>query len=706
VALALCVASGVIFRLTAEATEEKAVATEGRAVATDGEGRSSRQAAGGAAGQEPSQQPPIFRTEANFVRVDVYPTSGGRPVMDLRAEDFELLEDGKPQSIDTFEHVIVAPGGPQAARVDPNTMEASRQLAANPRNRVFVIFLDVSHVGKMGAHAIREPIIRFIDRILGPDDLVAVMTASMAASEIVFARKTEVIERGLRARPFWGEKRDEFTKGPTLPQDEREEMYQLCYPFNEGLAERMIVRRRERMTLDALKDLVRYLRALREERKAIITISEGWALFRPDETLLTLGRGEEIPGRGRVGVGPDGRLTTDDPRGNTHPSSKTQCDADRMTLAAIDNWQYLQDLWGEANRGNASFYMIDPRGLVATATHGEYLRERAHQDAMRMLASNTDGLAMTTSNDLDSGLRRIADDLQSYYLLGYYSTNTKLDGRFRSIRVRVKRPGVEVRARKGYRAATAEEVAAIRAAAAAPSSAKPPPSAVASAMSALARLRSESRFHVYAVLSSAATGGGTAVWVAGELQPAAANDPWTRGGTAAIDVTADGTSGSGRATLKPGERAFLTRVELARPVTAGSIDVRAKLSGAAPDAPPLADSVRVDAAAGRGGALLFRRGPSTGNRLQPAALQQFSRTERLRIEVPVAAGVTAGTARLVDKAGQTLTVPVTVGERTDEQSGQRWLTGDITLAPLGAGDYAIELTVGNEKLVTAVRVVR
>ena len=89
-------------------------------------------------------------------------------------------------------------------------------------------------------------------------------------------------------------------------------------------------------------------------------------------------------------------------------------------------------------------------------------------DTLRTLAENTDGVAVVNTNNLNRGMQRIADDLSSYYLLGYYSTNTKLDGQFRRIDVRVRRPGVEVRARRGYRAATAEEVNASRAAAAAP----------------------------------------------------------------------------------------------------------------------------------------------------------------------------------------------------------------------------------------------
>ena len=67
------------------------------------------------------------------------------------------------------------------------------------------------------------------------------------------------------------------------------------------------------------------------------------------------------------------------------------------------------------------------------------------------------------TNDLDTGIRRVASDLSSYYLLGYYSTNAKLDGKFHSITVRVKRPGVHVRARRGYQAPTQAEVDEARA---------------------------------------------------------------------------------------------------------------------------------------------------------------------------------------------------------------------------------------------------
>ncbi len=196
------------------------------------------------------QRPPTFRTEANFVRVDAYPTRNGQPVLDLTAEDFEILEDGKPQSIQSFEHVVITPAGPEAQRSEPNTIEASRQLVANPKNRVFVLFLDTPHVSVEGSWHAREPLIRMIDRVLGPDDLVGVMTPRMSASDVLLARKTQVLADGLRNIWPWGERH-------TLQNDERERQYEACYPMTmqAGVVAEMIRRKRERSTLDSLNEL-------------------------------------------------------------------------------------------------------------------------------------------------------------------------------------------------------------------------------------------------------------------------------------------------------------------------------------------------------------------------------------------------------------------------------------------------------------------
>ena len=321
--------------------------------------------------QDPAQPPPRFRVDASFVRVDAYPIKDGKAVLDLTAADFEVLEDNVPQAIETFEHIVVRPAGPQEERVDPGSQRAVQQALSNPRNRVFVIFLDTPHVTVPSAHAINEPLIRLIDRILGPDDLVGVMTPAMSASQIAFGRKTQVIESSLRANWAWGTR---FTNA----YDEREQAYIACYPplsgersDVSGLAKEMIQRKRERATLDAFEDLVRYLRTLREERKAILTVTEGWMLYGENRAITKLredpvtGYKEPVPGVDPVGVGPNGTLTNRDPRRlSSGALNKSECDSDRLMLAMLDNKRAMIDLMDEANFGNASFYPIDPRGLA------------------------------------------------------------------------------------------------------------------------------------------------------------------------------------------------------------------------------------------------------------------------------------------------------------------------------------------------------
>src|SRR5206468_8916674 len=154
------------------------------------------------------------------------------------------------------------------------------------------------------------------------------------------------------------------------------------------------------------------------------------------------------------------------------------CETDRVNLAQIDDEQQFREILDEANHANASFYPVDPRGLAvfdtpimrfdvpgAPAPMTPLPVDRAmltgRLTSLRTLAEATDGLAIVDSNDLAGGLRRVVADLSSYYLLGYYSTG-KLDGRFHAITVRVKRPGVSVRARRGYLAATPAAMATAR----------------------------------------------------------------------------------------------------------------------------------------------------------------------------------------------------------------------------------------------------
>jgi hypothetical protein len=148
---------------------------------------------------------------------------------------------------------------------------------------------------------------------------------------------------------------------------------------------------------------------------------------------------------------------------------------------------------------------------------------------------------------------------------------------------------------------------------------------------------------------------------------------------------------SSAVTLKPGERTFLVRLDL--PAGAkGQVDIRAQLVPEGGGGASMSAAYRMNVGPAEIQPVFFRRGPTTGNRLVPAADPRFSRTERMRAEIPVG-DATSGGGRLLDRAGQPLQVPVTTSDRLDAESGQRWVTADVNLAALSPGDYVIEMTL-------------
>lgn len=672
--------------------------------------------------------PPTFRTGANYVRVDVYPTRGGTPVTDLRREDFELFDDKVPQTIDEFEHVVIRSAGPQETRREPNTIAESRQALLEPRARVLVLFLDIGHVELAASRRIRTPLIEALDRLIGPDDLIAVMTPDMSARDVTFARRTTTIE-GFLSRSWWGDRdRLNFT-------DPVENLYARCYPGiprpgeavapDQGVAQEMILRRREKQTLDALQDLVRFLEGVRDERKAIITITDGWRLYERNGALARPIDGQ-VPTGPIIGVNPaTGTLGTRPPE-STGRTAGADCERDRFALSQLDDAQQFRYILDEANRANASFYPIDPRGLavfdeaiVPAAGVGvgvnanptispadDRARLMARNTSLRTLAEATDGLAVLDNNDLSRGLRRIVDDLSSYYLLGYYSSG-KLDGRFHALRVRVKRPGIQVRARRGYLANTAAAVTAAAAtvpATPAEATAAAEARAVDAALGSLGTLAREVPVRLHAA-SGWNPSGSAVVYIVAEPGRGLEREDWSGGGQAdAMLVDRAGrTVATAHAEISPGSSSI--RVALpSSAVVAGDYQLQVRTKGtrastASSDTIPMTIAAKPQTT----GAMYVRRGPTTANREMPTADLRFRRSERLRIDVPASTADTV-VARLLDRNGGALAVPIASTIRSDPD-GSRWQSAELVLAPLAPGDYVVELRAGVTRTLAPFRVI-
>ena len=646
------------------------------------------------------EQLPRFRAGTNLVRVDAYVSKDDVALLDLKADDFSLFEDDKPQRIENFQLVQARRPNPQSERRDPTNQREMNQQAEDAA-RVFTLFFDRLFVQLPGSYGARKPIIDTLDRVIGPDDLVGVMTPDMSPSAITYSHRTSSIERTVTDAWHWGQKDRLMNTSP------EEQSLEVCYAAHPEILNELIGRLREQKTLDALNALVAHLEVLRPERKFVMVFTEGWPLYRSNQALARV-LDNRVPTSEPVAVDPRTgglrRAGTPDPK-TGHPTMEA-CDRQRTMLAYIDHEVEFRELLQRANRANVSFYPIDARGLVVfdtpiqwgvpPAVDAAWLRNR--YDNLRMMAAQTDGETVLNTNDVSGAMQKVFADVGSYYLLSYYSTNPKLDGRFRRIRVEVKRDGANVRARPGYLAPTEAEARAAGAMIDRAASAKnAPPPTVTRALDALAPARGNLPVRVQAI------GGRNNIRTIVELDAATAKQPeWMSGGTLRLMFEPERATGAkppGSQTItiavEPGQRSIVVD-GTERPLPAGRYSVRAELTarnGRLPIQVTTFATVPSDEAEVGTGLLASRRGPSTGLAYVGTADPRFRRTERLRVEVPLIGDGFTPTGRLLTREGQAMALIVSFTTRTDTARNEKFGVADVTLAPLAAGEYVLELAL-------------
>jgi VWFA-related protein len=666
---------------------------------------SSLAARGDQSAQQPPvspQQLPVFRAGTVLVRVDAYPRRDGKIVEGLTKDDFQVTEDGKPQAVDGFEFIRIEPNTPDAELRDPTSVADGERQAADPHNRVFVVYLDMFHTTVSGSYYAAQPVINFLTRTIGPTDLFAVMTPRVPVNHLTFARRTETVDNELRKYWDWGER----GRLATVPLDATESKLELC--GRPGL----VTLYREDQTATSLEQLVTRLQNLRDERKNILFMSEGWV---PRRGNMPGFGGSGRPNIPTVGIGPTGQLQMGARQGDDIDAHF--CDMQATRLAQIDFERRFKDLLTQARRANVAFHTVDVGGLRTgmpsvneypanhLAVH-QFIQDYQQNSVSRMqilqeLAENTDGRAVVNTNDLAGGVKKISDDLSAFYLLGYYSTNSASDGRYRRIEVKVKTPGVKVSARPGYVAPTEEMRKADEAARNKPITA---PTAVDAELTRLGRIRSDAS--VYTMADASASEMKVIVEIASrEIE----SGGWGRGGAVTLTVTpkADGTAPiQAKGAIAENTRSAVIKVPLATVSPAGW-RLRVRISGVPGQIEDEID-VMPGAAALVGEPTVFRAGASPRAPLQPMADFQFRRTERVHIEWPAQRTMDNRSARLLNRRGEPLPIEVPVTEKPD---GTGFVIAvDVGLAPLAQGDYVIELTAsaGSDKIqkLLAFRIVR
>ena len=223
--------------------------------------------------QPPGDQPPArptFRSGIDFVRVDVIVTNKkGEPVVDLKREEFEIFEDGARQDVESFklfrvdEIAETTPARPIRSLFDEES-EAQR-----PDVRLFAFFLDDYHTRRGNAMRARVDLADFVRRAISPQDMVGLMYPLTPTGDVVMGRNHEALARALEQ--FDGRKYD------YVPRNQFEERY-ANYPAS------IVEQIRNQVSLSAIKGLIIKLGGLREGRKALILVSEGYTQLSPRAT--------------------------------------------------------------------------------------------------------------------------------------------------------------------------------------------------------------------------------------------------------------------------------------------------------------------------------------------------------------------------------------------------------------------------------------
>ena len=582
------------------------------------------------------QQPQPFRSGTTTVRVDATVIDrSGRPVSTLTADDFEVREDGVVQPVTSFKF-LANTGQPSDDRSLPiRSQQHAAAEAARDDVRVFLVFWDEYHIEPyQNALRAREALSRIVMTAFGPTDLVAIMDPLTPSSAIEFSRDRRALADRIHKL--------EGRRGVYLPPRSAAEEAQLeVVNWNPPAVEGF----RAQVSVSAIKAAAAHLGTLREGRKTMIVVTEGLSAMFQGRGMRGGSAMDARPGPGPGPPMPSG------------PAMRREMD-DQNTAV---------DMVRTANDSNTAVHVLDPRGLEATAGSALMLETLAYGS----------GGELHRSNDLGSAVQRIVSQTSATYLLGY-TKDMPQDGRFHEIKVRVRPGGYDVRARAGYWAPKAEDVARAKAVAAAAVLPEP----IAAAFASLNPASSSRLVDIW-----------TGIWPVAEgrslLTVAWTRVPAVPGASTPAAVSVRVTSGSGAPVeqlVEPGGTTFEIgsgSAQLAVRVLdkAGEILDRENrtIQPVAETALALTPVVRV------------ARNPAEARTLSASdapvhAGREFVRTDRLAIRLRIygtSAAAAEVTGRLIDRRGATL-IPLAIAGPANG-----WHHLDLPLASIAPGDFAI-----------------
>jgi VWFA-related protein len=376
----------------------------------------------------PANPDGVFRSAIDLVTTDVIARDGNDQfIADLTKDEIEIYEDGVKQEMASMTLVHGGRVLNLQAAPPPPPQEGIILPTARPRNdaagRIFLIIVDDLHLDFRNTGRIRDLFKRISRTLVHEGDMFGIVSTGPSSLAIDLTYDRKILDEAIKRITGNGLKPSDIIQGQDGPQGPTE------------------VRYRAQVAFSTARDIVTQLERITNRRKAVVWVSNGFD-FNPFENQRL---GEDPIYGGRMGQ----------TREEGQEINRTMNQGQQFSDA--DLARELGDLTRSANRANATFYTIDPRGLVAGQDLDETVDPtdfQAHirktQDSLRVLAEETGGIAIVNQNNFDKGLKRIDAETSDYYVVGYYSTNPDPLKRTRKIEVKVKREGLNVWSRTSY----------------------------------------------------------------------------------------------------------------------------------------------------------------------------------------------------------------------------------------------------------------
>lgn len=388
----------------------------------------------------------VLRAVTRLVVLDVVATKDGKPVEDLRQEDFSVWENDKQQQIRafSFQHPALA-GAPPAhetpVNLQPNVFTNIPSYKSD--SALNVLLLDGLNTNFANQAYARNQMIKYLDKIPQGRPVAVYLLSSKLRVLQDFTTDPEALKKVVKSlkgemspvldNPGGGPDVELLPPGMAdsglLPADMLDSMQRF---ENERVAFQTDLR--VRYTLDAMNSLARMLSGY-PGRKNLIWVSEAFPINIDPDFTLSVGAFDSMRN-----YAPEIAET-----------SEHMVDAQIAVYPVDARGLVTSSVFDASNSGRDKFgRSLGRGGRMGQAIQQESAQLQAVHGTMQEIAERTGGKAFYNRNDLDGAIRAGIEDGSTYYTLAYYPENKNWDGKFRKVHVKVAREGVKLRYRLGY----------------------------------------------------------------------------------------------------------------------------------------------------------------------------------------------------------------------------------------------------------------